>query len=367
MLDVNFFIKRLNLSKKETFLLKLYTSNTVTKDEVYSLLYDFDYSIEKETLPFNFLLAQLFQNNPYIEIPKNIEPRLKGVLRLFQYYNVSLLLSVKQLVAELNKNDIPVMFIKNSSMKVFDADKTRMMYVADCAVPKEQFSKTIEISKKLGFKINGKYGNVTEILKNDNQRIAVYHTLINSNKNVDKVYEDIFKRAIKHEFHGLHILIANIEDFLFLLFNNGYNDIIYSQTFYKKISWLLDSFYIIKNNKNINWENVIRKAKETGSLAQIKIMLELFEYFLPNTIPHDLISSIQISKREQKDFNLYTKNHLCFYRAQEIIKEIRIKEKSDFFGKTKLFAQFLYLKIIQRVPIINTLFFEKMANKMFEC
>ena len=56
MLDVNFFAKFLNLSQKEDILLKLYIKNKVTKEEVYHLLYDFDYNIEKEKLTFNFLL-----------------------------------------------------------------------------------------------------------------------------------------------------------------------------------------------------------------------------------------------------------------------------------------------------------------------
>lgn len=86
MLNSQFFIKHLNLSQKEELLVKLYVKKNITKDEVYHLLYDFDYNIEKERLEFNFLLAHLFQNNPHIEIPKDIKPRLEGVLRLFQYY-----------------------------------------------------------------------------------------------------------------------------------------------------------------------------------------------------------------------------------------------------------------------------------------
>ena len=89
MLDVDCLIGILNLSQKEEYLLKLYISKNITKDDVYHLLYDFDYSIEKEKLTFNFLLAHLFQNNPDIEIPADIDPRLKGVLRMFQYQNAT--------------------------------------------------------------------------------------------------------------------------------------------------------------------------------------------------------------------------------------------------------------------------------------
>ena len=95
MLGIEPFIRFLNLSQKEEYLLNLYISKNVTKKDIYSLLYDFDYDIEKETLNFNFLLAHLFQNNPHIEIPKDIEPRLKGVLRWFQYRNILLLLGKK--------------------------------------------------------------------------------------------------------------------------------------------------------------------------------------------------------------------------------------------------------------------------------
>ena len=158
-------MKLLNLSQKEKILLDLYIKKSVTKEETDHLLYDFDYDIEKEKLTFNFLLAQLFQNNPQIEIPKDIKPRLEGVLRLFQYYNVPLLLGLKQLSKKLNENDIPVLLVKGAAMRILEPNKARMMYDADCAVPKEKFDKAVEISKSLGFKINGIYTNAFAIIK----------------------------------------------------------------------------------------------------------------------------------------------------------------------------------------------------------
>ncbi len=363
MLDINFFIKIINLSEKEEILINLYLKKSVTKDEVYHLLYDFNYDIEKEKLTFNFLLAHLFQNNPHIEIPNEIKPRLEGILKLFQYYNVPLLLGLKQLTNELNKKNIPVMLVKGAAMRLIEPNKARMMYDVDCAVPKETFNEVIDISKKLGFKINGIYPNATEIIKGDKQKIDVHHLLVKSDKNTDKIYKNIFQRAKQYNFYGSSVLIPNTEDFLFLLFNNGYDNIIYSQPFYKNISWLLDGIHIIKNNKDISWNQIIENAKQTGTLAQTKIMLELFNHFLPNTIPNNIISSIKISEQEEKDFNFYTKKHLFFSKAQQLKEQI---QKTKNFKKIKLFSIFLYLKIIQKTPIINSLFFDKTANRIFK-
>ena len=363
MLDVNFFIKLINLSEKEDFLLKLYIKKNVTKEEVYHLLYDFDYNIEKEKLSFNFLLANIFQNNPNIEIPKDIKPRLQGVPRLFQYYNVSLLLGLKQLIVELNRKQIPVMLVKGSAMRLLESDKARMMYDVDCAVPEDRFKETIEISKKIGFKINATHWNATEIIKQDKQIIDVHHTLVKSNINSKEIYKQFFKRANKYNFYGTKVLIPNTEDFLFLLFNNGFDNIIYSQPFYKNVSWLLDGLYIIKNNININWNSVLQISKETGTFVQTKIMLELFNCFLPNVIPYDILSLINISEKEEKKFNFYTRTHLAFYKAQQL--KIAIK-KAGGFNKIKLIYQFLYLKIVQKMPVINSLFFDKTIDRIFK-
>ena len=168
MLDINFFVRYLNISEKQEYLLKLYTSKeNVTKDEIYHLLYDFDYDIEKETLNFNFLLAHLFQNNPHIEIPKDIEPRLKGVIRWFQYRNISLLSCLKQLIGELNKKNIPVLLIKGAAMRILEPNKSRMMADVDCAVGIDDLNETIKISRKLGFKLNKAY-------KHDRECCAVH-------------------------------------------------------------------------------------------------------------------------------------------------------------------------------------------------
>ena len=364
MLDINFFKKYLNLSPKEEFLIKLYVSQTVTKEQIFHLLHDFDYNIEKEKLTFNFLLANLFLNNPHIEIPKDIKPRLEGVIRLFQYYNVPLMLGLKQLTQELNKQNIPVMFVKGAAMRILESDKARMMYDVDCAVPKDKFNETVEIGKKLGFTVRKNYWNAAEIIKKDKQVIDIHHTLVKSDINSDKIYKRIFERAKEYDFCGSKVLIAGVEDMIFLLLNNGFDNIIYSQPFYKNVSWLLDGVYIIKKNKNINWKFIIENAQYTGTLAQTKIMLELFNRFVPNTVSENILSSINISEKQQKDFNFYTKTHLFFSKAQQL--KIKMRKCRSFSDGINLFSRFLYLKMIQKIPVINNLFFEKVADRMFE-
>ena len=77
-----------------------------------------------------------------------------------------------------------------------------------------------------------------------------------------------------------------------------------------------------------------------------------------------MISSINISKNEQRNFNFYTKTHLFFSKTQQLKEEI--KKSKSFLNKIKLLSQFLYLKVIQKIPITNTLFFDKTANRIFE-
>ena len=371
MLDFDFFVRYLNLSKKQEYLLNLYISKkNVTKDEIYHLLYDFDYNIEKETLNFNFLLARLFQNNPDIEIPKALEPRLKGVLRWFQYRNISLLSGLKQLIVELNKNDIPVLLIKGAAMRILEPNQSRMMADVDCAVGIDNLNETVKISEKLGFKINEAYKHATEVRKTDIQKIDIHNKIAKSDTDTRITDKKIFERAKEYDFYDSKVLIPDTEDMIFLLLTNGYENILYSQPFYKNVSWLLDVVYIVKNNKNIDWNLVVTDAEETATLAQIKIMFELINHFLPGTVPDTVISSISITKQENKNFQAYTKKHLFFSRAQELKEQVRgmVKgnEKFDFFLAVKLTSRFFYLKMIQKTPVIKSLFFDKVANRIFK-
>ncbi len=370
MLAVDCLVGIINLSPKEEYLLRLYVSKNVTKEAVYRLLYNFDYNIEKEKLTFNFLLAHLFQNNPHIEIPKDIEPRLKGVLRLFQYKNVLLLAGLKQLVFKLNANDIPVLLIKGSAMRILEADKSRMMSDVDCAIDIDNFDKAIEISKSLGFKIRAAYRHATEVGRPPMQNIDIHRKFFKGDTISIETDRKIFKRAKQYDFYGSKIFIPGAEDMIFLLLTNGYENIIYFQPFYKNVSWLLDVIYIINTNKDIDWNIVISDAKETETLAQVKLMFELINYFAPNTITDNIVSSINISEREYKINSDYTKKHLFFGKAQQLRDLVRShvkgKEKFDFFIVAKATFQFFYLKIIQKVPIINTLFFDKTANRLFK-
>ena len=369
MLDVDCLIGILNLSQKEEYLLKLYISKNITKDDVYHLLYDFDYSIEKEKLTFNFLLAHLFQNNPDIEIPADIEPRLKGVLRMFQYQNATLLAGLKQLTLKLNENNIPVLLVKGAAMRLLEPNKSRMMSDVDCAVDIDNFDKTVKVSESLGFEVSFLYEHATEVIRYPMQKIDIHKKFTKDTDDTRQTDRKIFERAKQYNFGSSKVLIPDAEDMIFLLLTNGYENIIYFQPFYKNVSWLLDVIFIMKNKKNIDWNIIISDAKETGTIAQVKIMFELINHFLPNTVPETVISSINISKREYDSNNAYIKKHLFFGKAQQLREQVRDmlkgNKKFDFFLATKLTVRFLYLKTIQKVPVINTLFFNKVANRMF--
>ncbi len=365
MFDVDYLVKILDLSKKEEYLLKLYISETVTKDEVYYLFNNLDYNIEKETLSFNFLLANLFQNNPHIEIPKDIEPRLKGVLKWFRYRNILLMSGLKQLTVALNNNDIPVLFIKGAAMRILEPNRLRIMADVDCTVDADNFNKTIKVSESLGFNVNAVCDYATEIKRDSIQKIDIHKNFIKNYKNTGKTGKKIFERAKQLDFYNSKIFIPNNEDMIFLLLINGYENIICSQDFYRTVSWLLDIIYIVKNNREINWQLVVFNAEETETLAQIKIMFEMVNYFLPDTIPGNIISSINVSKQDNKNFLAYTKKLLFCCKTQHLKEQVRDYIKGnknfDFFRVTKLTIKFFYLKIIQKTPII----FDKVANRMF--
>ena len=330
MANVDFFPKFLNLLPKEEFLLKLYVKEAVTDKEVYHLLYDFNYDIEKEDIEFNFLLADLLKNNPNIEIPKNIKPRLNGIINFFQYKNVQLLSCLKQLALELNIKNIPIMLADISTMRVLDKNKIRMMFDIDCAVPKENFNETIKIIKNLGFQIKRKYFKGIEITKEKNKTINVYNAIVKNDNNWDELYKQIFKRAKQYSFYGTNVFIANNEDIIFLLFNNGF-------------------WNIIKSNTNINWDIIIENAKKTKTLSQLKIMLELFDCFLPNIIPNEIISSIKVLKNEEKKINLDIKINSLYAKILQLKKEYKCQKVRKFFILTILVIKVISLKIIQKV------------------
>jgi len=353
MLDLNYFKESLAITENDKLLLKLMFSSKTEEKDVLNLLSGYD--IESAPLGFNLLLANLLNKHPNIKISQSDMPRIKGVVRYFQYQNTALLAAFNKIGRELNAKNIPVLLIKGISMKYLNPDMPRYMADVDFAVQFKHFNEALNSALRNGFKISVNAKHSVD-LYNGFQRIDLHRFIVKSDFNTRHTDNKIFERAVPVKAFGVNALIPKAEDMIFLTLQNAFDNILYKKPYPMKILWIFDCLRIIESvknkNENLNWDIVINDALQTGLCCSTKLMLELFDSIVPAVIPPDVISKIKTCDKQKVSFEKYVRLHILMRRS----REIKTAVKTILFSKNKKYEhikcaveltfEFFYLKFI---------------------
>lgn len=368
MLDLDYFKKRVNLTKHDRLLLKLTFSDVADDTDIINLITNYD--METAPLGFTFLLINLMQKHPHIKVPKEIMPRINGAIRYFQCQNATLLASFSQIGRQLNNKNIPVLLMKGIAMKYLYPNTPRFMGDIDFAVPFNKYDKTIKIAVNKGFKVAVKANHSTDLYRGISQKIDIHRFIVKTDIDTKHFDNKIFIRAKHDVAFGVNVLIPKEEDLIFLILQNACDNIIYSKPYPMQFLWIFDCVNIINKKRNINWDIVLNNAARVNLLCQTRMMLQLFEWLMPSFISKDLIETISITQEEKKDFDEKVKIALienkCIKIKSQVKKILLSKNKKlkDISFSVKMVAEFIYLKAVHRIDIVRFFLLDKTSKRL---
>ncbi|GHT95953.1 hypothetical protein FACS1894122_13900 [Alphaproteobacteria bacterium] len=289
--------------EQDIHLLRLIFANDTTENDVIELLSRYD--IYNEHLNVNLLLAFLVDRHSEIKHP--FAQVLKGVVRYFKYKNTFLLEGFWKIGRELNRREIPILMIKGLAMRYLYPKYLRYMSDVDFVVPPSRMEEAVEAAIDIGAHIALRTFHSVDMVFSDNMKIDIHSVVIKEDCSAD---DRIWRSAHREMAFGVNVFIPSTENLIFSILTNFYCGLIYDDFFWdtseynvssRSLAWICDVANLLKNNEFIDWNIVIANGEKTGLAYQIKQLLEIFQYVLPEILPKTLDGKFM--KWDHRNFN----------------------------------------------------------------
>ena len=199
------------ISYHEAELLKLVLSKAPRQKQVDNLLKFWD--IEEKPVDKSLLLAYFMKEHPEVKFTTYEAPRLNGLLMKQRFKNLQVLVPSFKIIKELNKNGILPMLVKGAAMKFLRPDLPRVMGDVDILVSEDDFSRTIEIIKPLGFYYKKIYNHSVDFYDDKTKKSVIdVHKYIHMSTNCERrILSDLFGRAKSCNFNHVSVLLPSSE------------------------------------------------------------------------------------------------------------------------------------------------------------
>ncbi|GHV57725.1 hypothetical protein FACS1894182_07360 [Bacteroidia bacterium] len=284
------------ITVKDILLLRLLFSESITQNDISELLEGYD--IDSASIEFNTLLAYLMQEHSEIQLPEELIPRLKGVVRFLLYKNATLLQGFTEVGKNLNTKNIPLLLIKGAAMRFLDMNKPRLMWDVDFVVNEENYDETIRCAVKAGFEIKWSWPHSSDLIKGaaalDIHRLYMHQhgPAAFASENIKR----IFVQARKETFCGVEVLIPHSEDLMLVALTNLYHNLVVDRN--ENVTRYYCFYDILKMiiRQQLNWDMIIDTALQMKVLYQVRIILEFINELWPSVVPAELLDKIKTYK-----------------------------------------------------------------------
>jgi hypothetical protein len=296
MIGISFLKETITITKHDRLLLRLLFADTLTQDNISELLVDYD--IDEAPVDFSLRLAYLLKNHPQIEFPPQFLPRLEGLIRFFQYKNATLLCGFNEVGKRLNKKQIPILLMKGILFRYFYPNEPRFMWDVDFLVPEENYEEAIQTAVESGFSIKLREPHSTDLVKGA-AAIDIHRSYIHS-ASCPVNTEKMFAEAETTVAFNVNVLVPKPEDVMVMMITNAYHNIVvFPQKERGGFPFLFDCVRFI-SDKKMDWNVLFDIAVQTEITHQIKIILGLIDWLLPELFPVGLLSEIPGNKRKDE-------------------------------------------------------------------
>ncbi len=297
------------ISKKEQLLISLLLNNNINNNQITEIFKNLD--INNSNHQFLLMLSYLGQKTDWQNFPKEVIPRLKGVQK---YYLTSLSSKLPWFINQiikLNKNDIPILLIKDTAMKAYFAkDIPRIIRNFDIIIPEEKYNIALDLLISQKNNINNQKNNFSIFNEKYNVKINIYNNIFKANEKNTNLLES--PKTIN--FFDTKVKILSSYDMLIHILDNQSRNIFSNEELIARIRWIYDCITIIKNIDNFSIKYLINRSKELNCTNRVRLTLIILNKYIPKIIKEEDIDKYLPINNEYKKWLKSAFKYLEYYK-----------------------------------------------------
>jgi len=284
---------------KDVRLVRAYVKDNPDKESVKILLSSFD--IDREDRPLILMLDSLLQRFP--DIKHKNAARIDEIIESSSSENKSAIAGFRLIAGALSNANIPVMLIKDIALEYIKPGR-RAMNSADICVPFDMWHKALEVAKEAGFSTVSMPLHAAKLEFRDGTKVNIHKTLFECGWLAPKQLAWMGTADI--DAFGEKAFLSRPEILALSLLINFYAGMIYDDSFWRTdetsrqsrhMQWILDFANIIKSTEAFDYQIFIRGAEMLGFVYRARVLLDIFDYFLPNVLPKGILNEMRRRER----------------------------------------------------------------------
>ncbi|MDQ3633888.1 MAG: nucleotidyltransferase family protein [Acidobacteriota bacterium] len=333
-------------------------------DEINSLLeqsINWDYLIE--TASKHCVIPLVFKNlNDYFsdKIPQNILVEMQSQYKDISTYNFMLSAQVIGIINALRQNDLDILTYKGMTLAqlAYKDISLRQFGDIDVLIRKEDFPKVKDILINMGCKpaweVTEKQERATLkyyyeypfIYGETSTLVEVHWKFIEPFFAFDYATEKVWERTQTVEICSNDVPTLASEDYLIVLSSHG------SKHFWERFSWICDIARLVENTE-IDWDLMIKRATEVGSLRMVWLGLWMARETLNTKMPEEIYKRVSAEPEIQELGKNFIK--AIFSETQES-QDWKETAKIHMRMREKRKHRIIYYKRLLSTKLIDSLF-----------
>lgn len=344
---------------KDKLLLELAFSKETTQEDIDKFLEKWD--IEAVGGHKALMLAYFMKLHPDLKFSDYVKPRLEGLLKYYRFHNLKVISHFTKIGRAFNEAGIPVMIIKGGAIKYIRQELPRVMGDIDILVPWNDFKRTIQIAKDLGYDVNIANHSIDLHPPGTETGTVDIHRYVDMSTGYEsQINADIFNRALKAKAFGVDVLVPSYEDIVFLALINLAKNLRYNTSTPGLLYNLFDCDYLVSHKKDFDWNIVINNAKKTKTQVQLSFAVTFINKIVPGLLPEFLKSIFAKEVLEYSRFIMFER--FFFLDMQTKCRPIKLKESIKSLEKMKEYMRlkpgYFILKQLKKHPFFVKKFYD---------
>ena len=272
-------------------LLKLYFSKYTRPNQLTQFFSKYD--IEVLDYQSVWLISKLAARLHYAGVPRELFPRIKGVVKRFTVENGRSFCLLPDVLETLNEAGITVMLLNGAAMKTFyEPAETRYSSHIDILVHEEDIKKAGLLLERQGFRLQDVSWEQRSYLKNGIKAV-LYTTCIRGNL-LARDLPDIWRHSLKSDWQGKMILVPCPEMMLMIVLIQGL-EASCSRIQGGQADYFVNCFLDIKSFLNIyplRWETFIELVRKSRLMLHIRLMLDIINHLYSGAVSEEALNAL---------------------------------------------------------------------------